>query len=112
MNVNDFLVWLVGGGCITAAMWVLGQFNWYNTLVEKTKQLIFFGTAVVFGSGAYAIINYVPETFIIALTPYFLIVSAVFSYIFLNKMYEKVSKMYTITMMREKERIEKDKKGK
>ena len=112
MNVNDFLVWLVGGGCITAAMWVLGQFDWYNNLVEKTKQLIFFATAVVLGGGAYAVITYVPSTVITAVTPYFLIVSAVFSYIFLNKMYQKISKMYTITMMREEERIKQDKKGK
>jgi hypothetical protein len=93
MTVSDFLVWLAGGGSLIAASWVLGQFSWYTTLVEKAKQWIFFAIAVLFGGGAYAVTQYVSQTALNAVAPYFLIVSFVFIAIFVNKTYTKISNM-------------------
>ena len=91
MNINDFLVWLMGGGSIAAANWVLGQFSGYNNLADKVKSWIFFGLAVVFGGGAYAISQYVPRAVLTALQPYFLIVVFVFVYVFINHFVTKIN---------------------
>jgi hypothetical protein len=110
MEINDFLVWLTGGGFIIATSWVLGQFDWYNMLAEKTRQLVFFAISAVIGGGSYAVVTYVPQETLLSIAPYFLIVSTVFTYIFIDKMYQKLSAVYKLTMMRE-EREKNVKKG-
>jgi hypothetical protein len=91
MNISDFLIWLAGGGCLIAASWVLAQIPWYVALVERAKQWIFFGLSVVFGGGAYAISQYVAVATLDKIAPYFLIVAFVFTAIFINKAYTKLS---------------------
>jgi hypothetical protein len=91
MNISDFLVWLTGAGCLIAASWILGQFIWYTSLIEKARQWIFFGLAAVFGCGSYAVIIYVPASTLNAIAPYFGIVAFVFIAIFVNKTYTKIS---------------------
>ena len=93
MTITDFLVWLAGGGCVIAASWILGKFVWYNKLVDNIKQLIFFLVAVIFGGGAYAVTQYVSAATLAAIAPYFLIVVSVFSYVFLNKLYTRLTKI-------------------
>jgi hypothetical protein len=90
MDINNFLVWLTGGGFIIAAAWVLGKIPGYAALAENVKQWIFFAVAVVFGSGAYAVTQYVPVTTIAAFAPYFAIVAVAFGAIFLQKAYAKL----------------------
>jgi hypothetical protein len=90
-NINDFLVWLMGGGSIAAANWVLGQFSWYVALADKVKSWIFFAMAVLFGGGAYAVSQYVPSTTLTALQPYFLIVVFAFTYVFINHFTTKIN---------------------
>jgi hypothetical protein len=91
MNLNQFLVWLVGGGCIAAANWVLGQFAWYATMAQKAKNWVFFGMAFLFGGGAYAVSQYVSSATLTALEPYFLIAVFAFSYVFINGISAKIS---------------------
>lgn len=91
MNISDFLVWLTGGGCLIAASWILSQFDWYLKLIDKARQWIFFGLAVVFGCGSYAVVAYVPPATLTSIAPYFLIVSFVFIAIFINKAYTRIS---------------------
>ena len=100
MDISNFLIWLAGGGSLIAASWILGQFVWYSTLVEKAKQWIFFGLAVVFGSGSYAITQYVPKIVLDAIAPYFLIVAFVFTAVFLKQTYTTVTtKLSEITKL-------------
>jgi hypothetical protein len=88
MTFTGFLTWLTtSGGSIVAASWLLGQIPGYDTLLEKTKQWIFFGVAAVLGGGAYAGITYLPANTVAAIAPYFMIVSLVFVAIFVNKAY-------------------------
>lgn len=104
MSINEFFIWLGGGGCIIAASWLLGRFDWYIKLAENIKQLVFFGVALLFGGGAYAVTQYVPESTLMAIAPYFLIASMVFSYVFLNKLYNRVSYIYRISRLNEEKR--------
>jgi hypothetical protein len=91
MNLNQFLTWLIGGGCVAAANWVLGQFSWYATMAQKAKNWLFFGMAFLFGGGAYAVSQYVPATTLTALEPYFFIAVFAFSYIFINHLTTKIN---------------------
>jgi hypothetical protein len=93
MDISSFLVWLAGGGSLVAASWVLGQFSWYSNMIEKTKKFVFFGLAVLFGGGSYAVSQYVPVATLSAIAPYFLIVAFVFSAVFLNQAAMKFSEM-------------------
>ena len=90
MDINNFLVWLTGGGFIIAAAWLLGKIPGYVALVDNIKQLIFFAVAIIFGCGAYAITQYVPAATLAAFAPYFAIVAIAFGAIFLNKAYAKL----------------------
>jgi hypothetical protein len=91
MDLSAFLVWLASGGSMVAASWILGQFAWYANLVEKTKQWVFFGLAIVFAGGAFAVNTYVPPATLASIAPWFLIVAFVFSAIFINKAYTRLS---------------------
>ena len=91
MNLNQFLVWLIGGGCVAAANWVLEQFAWYATMAQKAKNWLFFGLSIVFGGGAYAVSQYVPSATLVSLEPYFLIAVFAFSYIFINGLTTKIN---------------------
>jgi hypothetical protein len=90
MDINNFLVWLTGGGFIIAAAWLLGKIPGYATLAENIKQWIFFAVSAILGGGAYAVTQYVPTATIAAIAPYFAIVAIAFGAIFLNKVYTKL----------------------
>lgn len=91
MTISEFLVWIAGGGSLIVASWVLGQISWYNTLVDKIKQWVFFILAVLFGGGSYAITQYVGQSTLTAIAPYFLIASFIFIAVFINKTYVKIN---------------------
>ena len=92
MAVKDFLVWLAGGGCIFAASWILERFPKYVALSSQVKEWIFFGVAAVLGATAYAVSVYVPIEVLVALAPFFGIIAAVFSYVFLGKTFHNTDK--------------------
>jgi hypothetical protein len=91
MDINNFLVWLTGGGFIIAAAWILGKIPGYLALSETVRQWIFFAVSVIFGSGAYAVTQYVPVATLAAIAPYFAIVAIAFGAIFLNKAYAQLA---------------------
>lgn len=92
MDLMNGLVWLMGGGCIMAASWLLERFGWYQALASKIKELVFFLVSLVLGIGAYLVTVYVPATSIEAMTPYFAIIAMVFSYVFLGKGFHLVDR--------------------
>ena len=103
MNFSAFLTWLVAsGGCIIAASWILGRFAKYAALADNIKQDIFFGVAAVLGVGAYAALTYVPANIINAISPYFLIVSGIFTIVFINNTYTKINSLYSMTKLQNK----------
>jgi hypothetical protein len=93
MDINNFLVWLTGGGFIIAAAWILGKIPGYLALSETVRQWIFFAVSAVLGSGAYAVTQYVPVTTLAEIAPYFAIVAIAFGAIFLNKAYNKLGEV-------------------
>jgi drug/metabolite transporter (DMT)-like permease len=90
MTITDFLTWLMGGGCLLAASWLLERFPAYTNLPSNIKEWIFFGVAVVLGGLSFVVSTYVPAGTIEAIAPYFGIVASVFSYIFLGKSFHRV----------------------
>lgn len=97
MDFSQFLTWLAGvGGATIAASWILGQFVWYNKLVEKMRKWVFFGISALLGMGGYAGSVYLPTSFITVITPYFLIVSGIFILVFINEAYTKLSDLYKL----------------
>jgi len=90
MTITDFLTYLVGGGALVAASWILGQIPGYDALSDKIKQWIFFAVAIFFGGGAFAITKYVPVATINAIAPYFGIAAFAFLSIFINRTYTKL----------------------
>ena len=93
MGISDFLVYLTGGGCLVAASWILNQIPGYLTLAEKIKQWIFFLVALLLGGGSYAVTQYVSQSVLTAISPYFLIAAFAFSAIFLKETFVKLSEV-------------------
>jgi hypothetical protein len=91
MTIAQFLAWLIGGGFVAAANWVLGQFSWYANMAQNAKNWLFFGISLLFGGGAYAVTQYVPVATLNSLEPYFLIAVFAFTFVFINRLVTKVN---------------------
>lgn len=92
MELTDFLAWLMGGGALIAASWIFERVEWFQNLESKTKELALLITSSVFAIGAFAIQSFVPAEIILQAAPYFVILSGIFSYVFLGKAFHKVDK--------------------
>ena len=90
MGITDFLSWLMGGGFLLAASWILERFPKYTALDSNIKEWIFFCVAAVLGIGTYAFSQYVPANVIQSIAPYFVVVASVFSYVFVGKIFHNV----------------------
>jgi len=83
--MSEFLLWLVGGGCVIATSWVLEQVEWFQNLEASQKRYLQFGVSALVGLAALAVSQYVPKEVLDALEPYFAVLSTVFYAIFLNQ---------------------------
>lgn len=93
LSLAEFLVWISGGGATMAASWLLERSNWYQQLASEMKRGIFFGVAALFGIGAYLVGAYVPVSTLEQIAPYFLILSSIFSYVFLGTAFHRVDRI-------------------
>ena len=93
MTLNQFLVWLFGGGAIIVVSWVLEQVPWYQGLQPQVKQFTFFGFSLVVALGAYAVQTYVPADTLTLLAPWFAIASATFIAIYLGSTFHTATKL-------------------
>lgn len=78
MGLNEFLVWLTGGGVVICLSWLFERIDWYQNLEAKMKRLVFFLSCVLVALGAYAVQVYVPADILSMLAPYFAIVASLF----------------------------------
>lgn len=83
--MSEFLLWLVGGGCVVATSWILEQVNWFQNLNSQKKRYVQFGVSAFIGLLALAIVQFVPKETLNMLEPYFSVISSVFGMIFLNQ---------------------------
>jgi uncharacterized membrane protein len=93
MDINQFFVWLGGGGCIMAASFVLERITWYTSKSSQAKMWIFFGVASAIGVAAWAVATFVSAAVLAALAPVFLIVAGVFAYVFLGNTFHQSDKL-------------------
>jgi hypothetical protein len=84
MTLSDFLVWLGGVGVVGVISWIFEDWAWFQALVGKTKQLVFFVACAVVAVGAHLIVTYVSPAILASVAPYFAILAALFSYVFLG----------------------------
>ena len=85
MDINQFLVYLMGGGAVIAFSWIAEQVKSFQSLESGTKRLIQFGGSTVIGLGAWAVATYVPPEVLAALATPFKIVASIFVLVFLNQ---------------------------
>lgn len=84
MELREFLVWFSGVGSVLAVSWLIEFFGLFESMKPKTKQMVFVVICVVVGVGAKLVLDFVPMETIELVAPYFAIVAAIFSYIFLG----------------------------
>ena len=71
-NIGSFISWMIySGGAILIASWVLDRIPGFIALVSETKRIISIVVSVTLALGFYALITYVPATFIAVLDPWF-----------------------------------------
>lgn len=93
MNINEFLIYLAGGGGIVVASWLLERSKSFQTNTPQVRQYIFFGVSTVISIIAWAVATYVPVEVIASLTPIFTIVAANFAYIFIGQAFHKTDEV-------------------
>jgi hypothetical protein len=84
MTLNDFLVYLGGAGAIAVISWLFEDWFWYQQLVGKMKQVIFFVACAAMALGAQAIVTYVDPAVLAQIAPWFATISVLFAYVFLG----------------------------
>jgi hypothetical protein len=94
MNLNDFLIWLVGsGGAVIAASWIFERIPWFVAKTADFKEWFFFGVVSIIWAGAYAVLTYVPADIIAAIQPWFLGISGLFVTVVVGKIFHKADKI-------------------
>ena len=85
MELNNFLVRLMGGGAVIAVSWIFEQFAWFQQISPNLKQWLMFVLSALVGVGALYVTTSVPKEVLDAIAPYFAIIASVFGMIFLNQ---------------------------
>jgi hypothetical protein len=94
LDVNSFLQWLIGGGgSILAVSWILERLKWFQELTSDQRDYAIFGSSVIVGCGALAVVTYVPVVILTAIAPYFLIIASVFTTVFIAKAFHSADKL-------------------
>jgi hypothetical protein len=82
MELNQFLIYLGGAGAIAVISWLFEDWPWFQSLVGKTKQIVFFLACVAIALGSQAIVTFVAPAMLALIAPWFATVSAIFAYVF------------------------------
>ncbi len=93
MTINDFLVYLTGLGVVAVISWLFEGWNWYQNLIGRTKQVVFYLACVAVAIGAQLVIAFVPGAIIAMLSPYFAIAAGLFVYVFVGTGFHSTTKL-------------------
>jgi len=93
MELNQFLVYLSGAGAIAVISWLFEDLAWYQSLVGKVKQVVFFGACAVVAVGAQAIVTFVDPAVLAQIAPWFATISAIFAYVFFGSEFHNKTKL-------------------
>jgi hypothetical protein len=93
MNINDFLVYLGGIGAVAVISWLFEDWAWFQALVGKGKQLVFFLACAVIALGSQAVVTFVDPAVIASIAPWFATVSVLFAYVFLGTEFHVKTKL-------------------
>jgi len=93
MDLQSFLVYLCSsGGNIAAASFLLEQLDFYQAQLPRAKKLIFAGVALVLALAGYVVLTYVPKEVLDAMAPFFGILYATVSSVFLGEVFHQKTK--------------------
>jgi hypothetical protein len=93
MSLNEFLIYLGGAGAIAVVSFLFEDWQWYQILAAKTKQLVFFFACAVIALGAQAIVTYVDPAILAQIAPWFATLAAIFGYVFLGSKFHNETKI-------------------
>lgn len=98
-NLVEFLTWIVyGGGAAISASFILEKMAWYTEKPGEVKKNIYFGIVTTFTILMYLVLNYVPQTILEAITPYFGIIAISFINVYLGTSFHRAAKTTTDTV--------------
>jgi hypothetical protein len=93
MELNQFLVWLFGGGgAIVAVSFVAERIPQFQALTSQVKQIVMFVACALVSCGAYAVVTFVPANIMSQIVPWFGIVASTFVTLFVSKNFHQVDK--------------------
>jgi hypothetical protein len=93
MSITEFLVYLANsGGSIVIVSWLLEQWGWYQLQTPNMKRNLFFGLSAFVSILAYMVLTYVPTETLQMIAPFFQILFATFTAIFLGTKFHAETK--------------------
>jgi len=93
MNVNEFLLWILGsGGAVIILSWLAERSVWFLAQSSGMKKAIFFLLASVISIGSYVVVNYVDPNILVMIDPYFKIITGLFVTIISGQMFHEFDK--------------------
>ena len=94
MGINEFVQWVLGsGGAVIVGSWIVERIPQFQLLSPEKKEYFFFAFTSVIWVAFYLILNYVPQAFIDAASPYFMGISGLFVVVVLGKLFHKADKI-------------------
>ena len=93
LTLSNVLVYLSGVGVVAVVSWLFEEWAWYQSLIGRTKQLVFFGACLVIAFAAMAVNTYVDPAVLEQIAPWFATAAAIFVNVFLGTSFHKQTKI-------------------
>jgi len=80
-DLGGFLIWLTGGGGAILVSFLFERWDWFQAQTAKVKQFLMIVIPSLLGVGALAITTFVPPEIIAQISPYFMVLVTVITYV-------------------------------
>lgn len=89
MNLNDFLVYLMGGGAVVLMSWVSEKSPWFQKQTTDVKWWIQMIGSVIVALTAWGIVTFLPKEILNEIAPAFAVVAGIVSMFITNQLAHK-----------------------
>lgn len=93
LTLSNVLVYLSGVGVVAVVSWLFEEWAWYQSLIGRTKQLVFFGACLIIAFAAMAVNTYVDPAVLEQIAPWFATAAAIFVNVFLGTSFHNKTKL-------------------
>lgn len=80
-DLGGFLIWLTGGGGAILISFLAERWDWFQAQTSKVKQFLMIVIPSLLGLGALAITTFVSPEVITQISPYFMVIVTVITYV-------------------------------